>query len=94
MHECFKFILFWNDTLNVSNGLSVHHQEFETVHTATGICQTDSSICKISVEYRILYIVYGGGANKVYSFINFYTASALYIYIYIYMCVCVCVCFQ
>jgi len=40
MHQCVKFILFWNDTLHVSNGLSVHHQEFKIVHTATGICQT------------------------------------------------------
>jgi len=34
MHQCIKFILFWNDTLHVSDGLSVHHQEFKTVHTA------------------------------------------------------------
>jgi len=32
MHKCIKFILFWNDTLHVSDGLSVHHQEFKTVH--------------------------------------------------------------
>jgi len=24
MHQCIKFILFWNDTLRVSDGLSVH----------------------------------------------------------------------
>jgi len=36
MHKFFKFILFWNKTLHVSDGLSVHHQEFKTVHTATG----------------------------------------------------------
>jgi len=35
MHQCIKFILFWNDTLRVSDGLSVHYQEFKTVHTAT-----------------------------------------------------------
>ena len=35
MHQCIKFILFWNDTLRVSDSLSVHHQEFKTVHTAT-----------------------------------------------------------
>jgi hypothetical protein len=34
MHQCIKFILFWNDTLHVSDGLSVHHQEFKAVHTA------------------------------------------------------------
>jgi len=31
MHQSLKFILFWNDTLHVSDGLSVHHQEFKTV---------------------------------------------------------------
>ena len=25
-------------TLHVSDGLSVHHQDFKTVHTASGIC--------------------------------------------------------
>ena len=43
MHQCLKFILFWNGTLHVSNGLSVHHQEFKTVHTTTGVCQTDTA---------------------------------------------------
>ena len=41
MHQCVKFILFWNNTLHVSDCLSVHHQELKTVHTATSICQTD-----------------------------------------------------
>ena len=40
-----NFILFWNDTPHVSDGLTVHHQEFKTVHTATGICQTDTAVC-------------------------------------------------
>ena len=35
MHQCIKFILFWNDTVHVSDGLSIHHQQFNTVHTAT-----------------------------------------------------------
>ena len=43
MHQCIKFILFWNDTLHVSNGLSVHHQEFKAVYTSTGIFQTDTA---------------------------------------------------
>jgi len=29
--------LFWNHTLHVSDGLSVHHQEFKTVRTATNL---------------------------------------------------------
>ena len=48
MHQCLKFILFWNDTLHVSDGLSVHHQQFNTVHTATGICQTDTAVCLLA----------------------------------------------
>jgi len=35
-------ILFWNKTLHVSDGLSIHHQESRTVHTASGICHTGS----------------------------------------------------
>ena len=31
---------FGNDTLHVSDGLSVRHQKFKAVRTATGICQT------------------------------------------------------
>ena len=34
MHQCVKFILFWSDTMHVSDDCSVHHQEFKTVHTA------------------------------------------------------------
>jgi len=26
----------------------VHHQEFKTVHTATGICQTDTAVCLLA----------------------------------------------
>jgi len=44
MHQRIKFILFWNDTLHVSDGPSVHRQEFKSVHTATGICQTDTAV--------------------------------------------------
>jgi len=45
MHQCIKFILFWNDTLHVSEGLSVQNQEFKGVRTATSICQTDTAVC-------------------------------------------------
>jgi len=45
MYQCIKFILFWNDTLHVSDGLSVHQQEFKTVRTATGICPILLSAC-------------------------------------------------
>ena len=42
----YQIILFWNDTLHVSNDLSGHRQEFKTVHKATGICQTDTDDCR------------------------------------------------
>ena len=48
LHQCTKFILFWNNTLHVSDGLSVLHQEFKTVHTATDICQTDTAVCLLA----------------------------------------------
>jgi len=48
MRQRIKFILFWNDTPHVSDGLSIHHQEFKTVHTATGICQTDTAVCLLA----------------------------------------------
>ena len=38
MHQCIKFILFWNDALHVSGALFVHHQQFKTVHTAIRYC--------------------------------------------------------
>ena len=57
MHQCITFILFWNDTLHVSDGLSVHHQEFKTVHMATGICRTDTAVCLLAGTCTILSIV-------------------------------------
>jgi len=44
MHQCIKFILFWNGILRVTDGLSVYHQEFKTVHTAASICQIDIAV--------------------------------------------------
>jgi hypothetical protein len=38
----------WSNTLHVSDGLSVRHQDFKTVHTATGICQTDTADCLLA----------------------------------------------
>jgi len=55
MHQCIKLILFWNDTLHVSDGLSVHHQEFKTVHTATGICQTHTAVCLLASRQQYLF---------------------------------------
>jgi len=38
LHNISNLHLFWNITLHVSDSLSVHHQESNTVHTASGIC--------------------------------------------------------
>jgi hypothetical protein len=45
MHQFLKFILFWNNTLHVSDDLSVHHQEAKTLHTATGVSETGTAAC-------------------------------------------------
>ena len=61
MHHFLKFILFWNNTLHISDSLSVHNQDFKTVHTAAGICQTDNVACLqagniICLTYLLLYV--------------------------------------
>jgi hypothetical protein len=38
-------LFYWSNTPHVSDGLSVHLPEFKSVHTATGICQTDTPDC-------------------------------------------------
>jgi len=55
MHQCIKFILFWNDALHVSDGLSVQYQEFKTVHTATGICQTYTAVRLLASRQQYLF---------------------------------------
>jgi len=57
MRQCRKFILFWNNTLHVSDGLSVHHQDLKTVRTATGICQTDTADCLLVSSWQYLFDV-------------------------------------
>jgi len=48
MHQFLKFILFWNNTLHVTDGLSIHDQEFKIVHTATDTCQKDTATCLLT----------------------------------------------
>jgi len=53
-------LFFWSNILHVSDGLSVHHQEFKTVHTATGIksnrhCYLLTSK-QIAVSLWLLYV--------------------------------------
>ena len=40
MHNISNLFHFVYNTLHVSEGLSVHHQESKTIHTASGVCQT------------------------------------------------------
>jgi len=40
--------LFLKRNVHVLDGLSVHHREYKTVHTATGICQTDTAVCLLA----------------------------------------------
>jgi len=47
MHQNIKFILFWNKTLYVSDGLSVHHQKFKTVHTAVPVWHMPVAVCTV-----------------------------------------------
>jgi len=58
MLQFLKFILFWNNTLHVSDGLSFHHQVFKTVHTATGICQIDTVVCLQASIQQYLFDIY------------------------------------
>jgi len=53
MHQCIKFILFWSDTLHVSDGFPSIIRSSKTVHTATGICQTDTADCLLAL---LLYV--------------------------------------
>jgi len=50
MHQCMKFTLFWNDTLHVSESLSVFRQEFETAHTATRYCCLHLHLVGFTIE--------------------------------------------
>ena len=45
-------------TLHVLDGLSVHHQEFKIVHTATGVCQTDTVVCLLASRQQYLFDMY------------------------------------
>jgi hypothetical protein len=42
----------FSSPLHVSDDLSVHHQESKTVHTPSGICQTDSAECLLAGTRR------------------------------------------
>jgi len=55
MHQFSKLILFWNNTLHVSDGLSNHHQEFKTVYTATSICQTNTAVSLLASRQQNLF---------------------------------------
>ena len=47
-------LFYFGMTLDVLDGLSVHHREFKTVHTATGICLTNTCCCMHSLELLMM----------------------------------------
>jgi hypothetical protein len=49
---------FWGNTQHVSDGLSVHHQEFKAVQTATDICQKDNAFCLLANRQQYLFDIY------------------------------------
>jgi len=52
------FLYLWDNTLHVSDGLSVHHQEFKTVHTATGIFQRGTAVYLLASRQQYLFEIY------------------------------------
>jgi hypothetical protein len=58
MHQFLKFILFCSGTPHVSDSPSMHHQESKTVHTESGICQTDSAECLLAGSQQNLSDIY------------------------------------
>jgi len=46
-------LFYWINTLHVSDGFSVHHQELKTVHTATGVSQTDIADCLLAGTFPL-----------------------------------------
>jgi len=61
MHQCIKFILFLTDTLHVSDGLSIHHQEFKTTsnrHMSNRYCCLLASKQYLFDKCLLLYVQY------------------------------------
>ena len=54
----YQIYFIWSNTKHVSDGLSVHHQEFKSVHTATRICQTDTAGCLLATSRQYLFGCY------------------------------------
>jgi len=64
MHQFLKFVLFCSNTLHVSDGLTLHQQESKTVHTASGICQTDSADCLLAgTRWNISFLLASSQQN-------------------------------
>jgi len=63
----FQIILCFNEILHVSDGLSVHNQEFQTAHKASGICLTYVCCCMYSFE---LLMMDGKTVRNMYSVVT------------------------
>ena len=53
-----QIYFIWNETLHLSDGLPVHHQEYKTVHTAPGIHQTVTADCLLASSQQYLFDVF------------------------------------
>jgi hypothetical protein len=73
MHQFLIFILFCSSILHVSDGFSIHNQEFKTVHTASGVCQTDSADCLLAgTRWNWFNSVVGGVASSQQNLFDIY----------------------
>jgi len=47
-------LFYGSNTVHVSDGFSVHHQELKTAYTATDICQTGTANCLLASRQQYL----------------------------------------
>jgi len=69
MHQYLKFTLFWNGTLHVSDGLSVHHQEFQDC-TYSNRHLSNRYCCLLPNSSLELMMMDGKTARNMYSVIS------------------------
>jgi len=48
-------VSLWHMPVAVCTVFNVHHQELKTIHTATGICQTDTVVCLLTSRQQYLF---------------------------------------
>jgi len=66
MHRYTIFFITVN-ALRVSGGLSAHHQELKTVHTASGICRASLLLLLTWVSLRLTHVSSSKQASSTYT---------------------------